>query len=81
MLHHREGATQAHTAREHVDSSARSNWTLRRTLVEVCRGEDSLKLPKDRGVHFRSHATDAALTESMLSNTSSLMKVCGEQCR
>ena len=35
------GTTQAHTAREHVGSSARKKWTLRRMLVKVCRGADS----------------------------------------
>ena len=54
------GRTQAHTARKHVGSSAQKKWTLRRTLVEVCRGADSPKPPQDRGAHFRSHATDAA---------------------
>ena len=36
------------------------------------------KPPQDRIAHFHSHATDAAPTESMLSNTSCLTKICAE---
>ena len=35
-----------------MGASARNNWTLRRTLVDVCRGEDSPKLPQEREAHL-----------------------------
>ena len=76
--HRMLGTTQVHTAREHVGSSARKNRTLRRMLVEDCRGTDLAKPPQERGAQFGSHETDAAPTESMRSNTSRLMTVCGE---
>ena len=49
-----------------MGSSARKKWTLRRTLVEVCREADSPKPPQDRGAHLGSHATDAAPTKSVI---------------
>ena len=47
---------QAHTAREHVGSLSRKNWTLRRMLVEVRKGADSPKPPQERGLQGLSHA-------------------------
>ena len=40
--------------------------------------EGQPKPPQERGAHLRSHATNAAPTESMRSNTSCLTNVCGE---
>ena len=67
--------------REHVGASARKKRTLRRTLVEICGGADSPEPTQNQRAHFRSHVVDATPTESMRSNTSRMMKVCGNQCR
>ena len=72
------GTTQAHTAREHVGSLSRKNWTLRWMLVEVRKGADSPKPPQERGLQGRSHTTEAAPTKSRRSNTSRRMNVWGE---
>ena len=72
MLHDRR---KTHTAREHVGSLSRKNWTLRRMLVEVRKGADSPKPPQERGLQGRSHAAEAALTKSMRSNTPRRMKL------
>ena len=78
MLHHR-GAYHAgpycEGARGFIGSKKLDAQADARRFSE---GADSPKPPQDQGAHFRSHATDAAPTESMLSNTSRLMKVCGE---
>ncbi|CAN0002495.1 unnamed protein product, partial [Laminaria digitata] len=72
------GITQAHTAREHVGSSARNIWTLRRTLVEVFRGADPSNPPQDRETRCCSQAVEATPTENMRSSTSRLMNLCGK---
>ena len=68
---------QAHTAREHVGSLSRKNWTLRRMLVEVRKGADSPKPPQERGLQGLSHAAEAAPTKVIRSNTSRRMKAWG----
>ena len=56
--------TRAHTAREYVGSLSRSNWALRRMLVEVRYGEDSPKTQQELGLQGRSHTDEAAPTKT-----------------
>ena len=70
------GTTHAHTAREHVGSFSRENWTLRRMQVAVRKGADSPKLPQERGLLGRSHADKATPTNIIRSSTSRRMQVC-----
>ena len=69
------GTTQAHTVSKHVGSLSRKNWTLRRMLVDVRKEADSSNPPQEPGLQGRSHATEAAPTKSIRSNTSRRMKV------
>ena len=69
------GTAQAHTARDQVGSLSRRNWRLKRKLIEVGKGADSPKLPQERGLQGRSHATEEAPTKSTRSNTPRRMKV------
>ena len=68
------GTTQAHTVREHVGSLPQSNWTLRRMVIEVRKGEDSSKPPQERGLLGRSHTAEAVPNKSIPSNTSRRIK-------
>ena len=72
------GTTQAHTARELVGCSARKNWTLKRTRVEVRRGADLPNRPQERGAEPCSQLTAAAPPVSICSKTSRRRKVWGE---
>ena len=72
------GTKQTHTAREHVGSLSRKNWTLRRMLAKVRKGADSPKPPQQRGLQGHSHTAESALTKSIRSNTSRRMKVWGK---
>ena len=72
------GTTYAHTAIDAVGRSSWKNYTLRRTVVEVCRGGDLPKPPQDLDGVCRSQMAEAAPARSMLSNAWVLIKVCSE---
>ena len=72
------GTTQAHTATKLVGSSAREDWTLKRTLVEVRTGADLRNPPLERGAEPCSQLTAAAPPVRICSKTSRWMQFWGE---
>lgn len=75
------GTTQTHSVGGHAGSSERKHRTHRRSLVGICKGEDSSKPPQKRVLRDCTHAAEPAPTRSIRSKRPGGRTFGGNRCQ